>query len=85
MSEYGTYKTVTASLWYVKQSRPASGLGFQLKIIKIIKGVPFSLGHGLPRQLARRSSAHVRAPKEARDRSSLIIARGTDNDNRERN
>jgi len=35
-----------ANMAHVRQSRPDSGLGFQVKVLKPFKVVPFSLGSG---------------------------------------
>ena len=44
--EYGTYTTVKAraNMAHIRQSRPDSGLGLQIKVRKTFKGVPSSLG-----------------------------------------
>ena len=53
----GTYKPVTARFWHIsdshaqimaqiRQSRPDSGLGFQVKVLETFQDVPSSLGNG---------------------------------------
>ena len=46
--ERGTHKTVKAR---TRQSRPDSGLGFQVKVLNTFQGVPSSLGSGLAQTL----------------------------------
>ena len=40
-----------ANVAHVRQSRPDSGLGFQVKVLNTLQGVPFSLGSGQPQNL----------------------------------
>ena len=42
-----SHPSCRANLEPISQSRPDSGLGFQVKVLKIFKGVPSSLGSGL--------------------------------------
>ena len=43
------WHSVSSDIAYVQKSRPVSGLGFQVKVLKNCQGVPSSLGGGLVR------------------------------------